>query len=421
MPAKQFKNLCVTINNPKDDDFAELVAISNYAVGQLEKGANGTPHLQVYVILKKKSTMNKLKAFNPRAHWEPRRGSHKQARDYCMKEDTRVSGPWEMGVPPAQGKRTDLDLVKEAIDDGATLPDIADDYFTQFVKYHKGLQLYFTMKQDGSPRDFKTRVVYIYGPTGVGKTYWARHQFPTEETFIMPPQKEVKWWNGYNPMKHRCVVFDEFGGQIRLLELLRLLDETACQVEIKGGFLNFRPEVVIITSNKAPLEVYCNKTVDELQPFTRRIDELVYNPRRGIYSLQKLSGLFPPMIAPPLPPVDVLREWPLLYQGDRFPGYCSMLEEYDDPQDVISFCSPTGVHGISPINKCRRVDYGCVDSSPVFCSQDGFPQFDPSCADFPVPCPVPIPGRNLEFEDILRTDEVLQFSDEEEEEEDFLL
>lgn len=84
-----------------------------YCVCQLEKGEQGTLHLQGYVELHDAKTLKWLKLnFSWDAHFEPRKGTAQQARDYCRKDDTRQSGPWEFGewTPIRQGQRTDIQV-----------------------------------------------------------------------------------------------------------------------------------------------------------------------------------------------------------------------------------------------------------------------------------------------------------------------
>lgn len=52
-----------------------------------------------------------MKKLCPRSHWEPvKRDNGVDA--YCMKEDTRVEGPWEFGEKPVRhNKKEDWDEV----------------------------------------------------------------------------------------------------------------------------------------------------------------------------------------------------------------------------------------------------------------------------------------------------------------------
>lgn len=43
--------------------------------------------------------MAKLKKFCSKSHFEPIKVNH-GAHTYCMKEETRIDGPWEFGVKP---------------------------------------------------------------------------------------------------------------------------------------------------------------------------------------------------------------------------------------------------------------------------------------------------------------------------------
>ncbi len=101
---------CFTLNNP-GEDLGEIPEFVTYMVWQLEKGESGTPHFQGYIQVAPQRTLGQMKAWLPTAHWEVSkdRTGHR-ARDYCMKEDGRVDGPWEIGEFKGQGKRKDVEL-----------------------------------------------------------------------------------------------------------------------------------------------------------------------------------------------------------------------------------------------------------------------------------------------------------------------
>lgn len=75
---------------------------ATYVNGQLEKGEEGTPHIQFFLNYPKPGKrLTALKAYDPKAHFEPVKFDN-GASDYCLKEATRLDGPWEFGIKPAR-------------------------------------------------------------------------------------------------------------------------------------------------------------------------------------------------------------------------------------------------------------------------------------------------------------------------------
>ena len=78
----------------------EQVKSFQYVVGQFERGGETDKlHYQGYVVFEKRKRFGQVqdwvKAYTGvAAHIEARRGSHVQAREYCMKEDTRAAETW---------------------------------------------------------------------------------------------------------------------------------------------------------------------------------------------------------------------------------------------------------------------------------------------------------------------------------------
>ncbi len=93
----------------------------------MEKGENGTPHLQFFLHYKTKRTVANLHACCKHTHWQPVQVNN-GAADYCNKEETRTAGPWSHGIRPARNnvkgdkkRRTEELLAKgpeKALEDG---------------------------------------------------------------------------------------------------------------------------------------------------------------------------------------------------------------------------------------------------------------------------------------------------------------
>lgn len=134
-----------TYNNPPSNplDFkASLEAAERirYGIFQLEEGENGTPHYQGYLEFTTPTRMGAkwLRTILPGAHLEKRKGSRKQARDYCKKEDTRKDGPWEVGEWKAggSGARNDLQGIIDSCKTGS-LKRVAEEHPEGILRYSK--------------------------------------------------------------------------------------------------------------------------------------------------------------------------------------------------------------------------------------------------------------------------------------------
>lgn len=273
-----------TLNNYSSVDVPRSFEKYRYLCWQAERGENGTPHLQGYILFDAPRRFSFVKKILPTAHWETRQGTHEQAEEYCSKEETRIDGPWKLGEPPAPGKRTDLLSLKRLIDEGATDLQIWEEHFPTMLKYHKGAAVYKRIKSE--VRTWKTFVVVLTGPTGSGKSHQA-HLFPNIYDLPHPgPKGNQIWFDGYD--NHKTVLIEEFYGWIPYDLLLRMLDQYSLLVPTKGGFTNFAPRYIVITSNKDPMDWYhFEKFAQNKLPLFRRLDLIIEKLSRTFYRVMK--------------------------------------------------------------------------------------------------------------------------------------
>ena len=178
----QCKYWLATLNNPTDEikKYCEQfnTASIKYTL-QLEKGTNGTSHLQAFLWMGtrcRRTTVTKLFATGEMPHLEPARDP-KAAERYCRKEETRQDGPYtnmkeEEIRNIGQGERTEISEACQLIIEGTPISTIARQFPTSHVRYHRGFQQIATQVQ--SPRDSKSIVLWVCGETGVGKSRCAR-------------------------------------------------------------------------------------------------------------------------------------------------------------------------------------------------------------------------------------------------------
>lgn len=133
----QAKRWVFTLNNPTDDEQFLLYALGesiaadgdesecSYLIFGDETGANGTPHLQGYLCLRKKKRLQNLKEVPglQRAHLEVARGSHAQASDYCKKDGSYHE--WG-SAPNAPGNGSKFVQLRDWVASQETIPTIED-------------------------------------------------------------------------------------------------------------------------------------------------------------------------------------------------------------------------------------------------------------------------------------------------------
>jgi len=261
------RNYCYTLNNYTDDEIENLKKWKNeYHVFGLEIGKEGTMHVQGYIEFKNAATFESIKKKFPRIHLEVRKGTAKQAADYCKKEASEI---FEEGAISMQGKRTDIAICAEAITDGANMREIAREYPVQFVKFHKGFK---ALKAELiEPRNEVPSVRVFWGATGTGKSKIARESLNFDEKWVWTPQRK-HWFDGYQGEK--SVIFEEFRGQLPMGMVLSLWDRYDCPVEYKGGTIEFCATDIIVTSPSHPIDWYENMGDDRIEQLMRRITSI---------------------------------------------------------------------------------------------------------------------------------------------------
>lgn len=256
------RNWLVTRNNFDADAKAWLQGLFTttkavYVCGQLEVNTSGVNHIQAFANYSNTKKLGGITVYDKFMHCDIVRVNN-GAHDYCMKDDTRVEGPWEFGVKPIQrNNKKDWESIWEK----AKIGDIESIPKDILVKH------YLSIKHIGKDNlkikeATGLRGMWIWGPSGIGKSRHARAL--AGDKFY--PKMCNKWWDGYQDEK--VVIMDDVGLEHKGLghHLKIWADRYGFIMETKGGASTDSYDSFIVTSQYAIEEIFDDeKTVEALK------------------------------------------------------------------------------------------------------------------------------------------------------------
>ena len=205
----RMRNFCFTIHHRqvyRNIKWDGIVASGHvrYLVWQEEIGLSETQpeHVQGYCELKDQVSMSTIKAmFNcTYMHIEKRKGTQKQAIEYCKKEESRREDGlvYEWGTPKHQGKSSIYISAMQAIKGGCNQGYIMEYHQEVWLKYHNAVQksiafykeciveekveesltpwqeqVWYTMQEDIRTKNTRD-ILWVWDPLGcTGKSWFA--------------------------------------------------------------------------------------------------------------------------------------------------------------------------------------------------------------------------------------------------------
>lgn len=258
----QARRYVFTLNNYVEEDVFSLQNNPHVRYIRFAKEiGNGTPHLQGYFTLPSPQRTAWLKKkISNRAHFEAMKGTLAENDAYIEKEGGEI---YEAGDKPLEGSDKSVAMKQRYADAWSK----AKEGNIEEVDADLRLRFYPTLKKiradyQGAAGNQEFENWWFVGPTGTGKSYTARENWP--DAYI---KNLNKWWDGYEGQE--TVIIEEWHPDAKVLgHYLKIWsDRYAFRGEVKGASAMMNPRRIVVTSNYEMDECFEFK---DLEPLKRR-------------------------------------------------------------------------------------------------------------------------------------------------------
>jgi len=275
-PNNKYRRICFTANIPEEktwEDFdLETLRVRlnpEYMICGKETASTGQKHYQGYLEFSKQkkgsTVMNQFSTWGIKAHLEAAMGTSSQNKDYCSKEDTE---PFLFGKPTGndgQGSRTDLGMMFQAVAEGVNGADLVAIDPAKWAVHRKALEEYRSIL--APKRAWPSKLVFLWGPTGHGKT---AHAMELEPEVVHYREPFLQGYTGHS----ENVLFDDFNWKkMDPKYWLTLCDRYPMSVEVKGALRNWAPKIICFTSNDDPKTWWPEAPEETRKAIHRRMEE----------------------------------------------------------------------------------------------------------------------------------------------------
>lgn len=295
MEYKRVRRVQLTLNNPTNyglshDVLKKRINMTSprYFCMADEVGLESqTPHTHIFIVWDNAKSWSTIQSLtDDKAHIEICKGTNKENKDYTKKvgkwaddpkADTSVDGTFEeFGdlsiLDNKQGRRNDLELLYDLIEDGWTTYEILKEHprYIDKLDYIDRVRNIIKAEEYSTKRRDNVEVVYVYGDTGTGKSSKIRDYYGDSHIYAITDYDHP--FDNYN--YEDVIVFEEFRGQRKLSDMLQLLDVYALQLPCRYQNKYAAYTKVFICSNQPLNQLYT--TIQEQKPkdwdaFKRRI------------------------------------------------------------------------------------------------------------------------------------------------------
>jgi len=166
--------------------------------------------------------------------------------------------------------------------------DEYDEHIGTVFRHERCWKQYEQYKRQKRLQNDRTKPkVYIrWGATGTGKTRWLDDNFGFDG-WRFAPDNSGNWFDGTDERDVICFDDVKINEIPPLGKILKLTHEYPMQVAVKGGFITWKPRVIVFTSNYPPDQWWNVGSTDQnYQAFMRRVTEI----ENVVYKTPEIHG-----------------------------------------------------------------------------------------------------------------------------------
>lgn len=250
-------------------------------------------HWQGYVYfhtLTSLKSIHKLEGFKG-VHVEVVRGTSDENIKYCSKDGKYK----EFGERPKQGKRTDLEKLKEELIKGKKDMDevIIELSVDENMKYYKALERIRDIHYQKNIKKEMTEGIWLFGETGTGKSHMAFNNFDHKTHYVY--EDDNGWWDNYK-QQNNVIINDFRGDTMKYNQLLQLCDKWPVSVKRRcRSPIPFTSNKIIITSSLPPEKIFKERNRnDNIAQLYRRFK--VYEVKNDVVMMHRnIEGIIDQM------------------------------------------------------------------------------------------------------------------------------
>lgn len=237
-----YRKYQLTINNPEEHGMTHDVirttlgkfsGLEYWCMADEIGNDTGTLHTHVYLAARNGIEFHTIQQRFYGAHIESAKGSHRQNRDYILKEgkwanddkhETSVSGTFEESgeLPPESNRRQKMsEAIVDMVQEGKSNADILREYPSAMNQLKNIDMTRQTLLEEQYRDEFrKLHIEYIWGKTGVGKTRSIMEKYGYRNVFRVTNYQHP--FDGY--AGEDVILFEEFRSSLPIADMLKYLE-----------------------------------------------------------------------------------------------------------------------------------------------------------------------------------------------------